>query len=141
MTGRVLFFVILTVMFWGATPVLEKIGLRNADPLIGVTIRSLAVTIALIGYVIIAGRVKDLIHVEGRTLAIFSITGIMAGLLGMVTYFFALKNAPASEVVPIAATYPLVSAVLSFLILGEQFTLIRFAGTIFIVLGVWLVQI
>jgi len=141
MTPRVLFFILLTVILWGTTPVLEKIGLRQTDPLIGVTIRSIAVTIALLGYVVIAGRFKDLIHADGRTLAIFSVTGILAGLLGMLAYFFALKNAPASKVVPIAATYPLIAAVLSFLILGEHVTPIRFFGTILIVFGIWLVQI
>ena len=140
MKADIILFLVLTAVLWGTTPVMEKIGLGNTDPLTGVTIRSIAVTLALLAYVVIAGRFGALIHSGGRALVIFSVTGIMAGLLGMITYFFALKNAPASEVVPIAATYPLVSAILSVLILGEHVTLVRFLGTVLIVLGIWLVQ-
>ena len=64
----------------------------------------------------------------------------MAGLIGMLTYFFALKKGATSQIVPIAATYPLVTALLSVIILSEHVTVLRLVGTVLIVLGIWLVQ-
>jgi uncharacterized membrane protein len=43
-------------------------------------------------------------------------------------------------VVPITATYPLITALLSWAILQESLTIPRMIGTAFIVLGVWLVK-
>ena len=136
----VIFFLILTALLWGITPVLEKIGLGKTDPITGVAIRSVAVTVALIFYLIFTGKISQVFRVDAKTVAIFSATGIMAGLLGMITYFIALKKGATSEIVPIAAAYPLVTVVLSILILGEHVTALRFAGTFFIIFGIWLVQ-
>ena len=58
----------------------------------------------------------------------------------MWTYFGALKLDETSKIVPIAAIYPLVTAVLSILILKEGVTLFRLIGTLLIIIGVWLVR-
>ena len=141
MNRDVIFFLILTAFLWGTTPVLEKIGLAKTDPITGVTIRSLTVTIALLLYLVFAGKIKAVFQTDPKTIAIFSLTGILAGLLGMVTYFFALKKGATSQIVPIAATYPLITAILSVLILGEHVTPLRLIGTVFIITGIWMVQI
>ena len=137
---EVILFLVITAFLWGTTPVLEKIGLGRVDPLMGVTIRSIAVTIALLIYLALVGRIRQIFQVDPKALAIFSITGLMAGLLGMITYFAALKLGATSQIVPIAATYPLITVILSVLILGENVTFLRLAGTVLIIAGVWLVQ-
>lgn len=140
MKADVILLLIITAFLWGSTPVLEKIGLGKTDPLTGVTIRSIAVTIALLIYITFAGKIKELFQTDPKTLVIFSLTGIMAGLLGMLTYFFALKKGATSQIVPIAAAYPLITAILSVLILREHVTPLRIAGTILIIVGIWFVQ-
>ena len=141
MSRDVILLLFLTAILWGATPVLEKIGLGKVDPITGVTIRSIAVTLSLIIYLIFSGKIKGVLNADPKSVMIFSITGIMAGLLGMITYFAALKKAPSSQVVPIAAIYPLIAAVLSVIILGEKVTILRITGTILIIIGIWCVQI
>ena len=140
MRADIILLLILTAFLWGATPVLEKIGLGKVNPLTGVTIRSLAVSIALIVYLVFTGKIRQTLTVDFKTLAIFSVTGIMAGLLGMLTYFTVLKRGATSQIVPIAATYPLVTAILSILILGEHVTPLRLIGTVLIITGIWFVQ-
>jgi transporter family protein len=58
----------------------------------------------------------------------------------MWTYYTALKLEATSRIVPIAASYPLVTAILSALILGEGLTVPRLIGTGLIVSGIWLVK-
>jgi len=136
---EIILLLILTAVLWGTTPVLEKIGLGKVDPITGVTIRSIAVTLALLAYVTLTGKLKQVFMADIKAIAIFSVTGLMAGLFGMITYFIALKKGATSQIVPIAATYPLVTAVLSVLILGEHVTLMRLLGTIFIIIRIWFV--
>ncbi|NWF93306.1 MAG: EamA family transporter [Syntrophaceae bacterium] len=131
---------IITALLWGATPIIEKIGLARVEPLIGVTIRSVIVTIGLLILTFLLGKGRTLLEVDGRSILLFGLSGLMAGLAGMWTYFTALKMGATSKIVPIAACYPLVTALLSTLILREGVTLPRVIGTVLIVAGVWLVK-
>ncbi len=130
----------ITALCWGSTPILEKVGLKEVDPFVGVTVRSMAITAVLLAVAALSGRLRDIFSVDLRTVVIFSSSGILAGLLGMWTYFWALKMGATSRVVPIAASYPLVTALLGMLLLGEQVTLLRFLGIVLIVVGIWLVK-
>jgi len=136
----VFLLLIVTTLLWGSTPILEKMGLTKVDPLIGVTIRSAIVTAGLFLLTFLLGKGRALMELDGKSIFLFGASGMMAGLLGMWTYYGALKIEATSKIVPIAACYPLVTALLSVLILKEGITLHRVIGTILIVSGVWLVK-
>lgn len=136
----VILLLIITTLLWGMTPIMEKVGLTKVDPFIGVTIRSAIVTAGLFILTFILGKGKALMTVDGRSFLLFSASGLIAGLLGMWTYYSALKMEATSKIVPITAAYPLVTAVLSVLILKEGVTLPRVIGTFLIVVGIWFVK-
>jgi transporter family protein len=136
----IIFLLIATALLWGATPIIEKIGLVKVDPLIGITIRSAIAMVGLFILTFLLGKGRELIEVDGKSILIFGSSGVMAGLLGMWTYYAALKMESTSKIVPIAACYPLVTAFLSVLILKEGVTLPRLIGTALIVSGIWLVK-
>ena len=136
----VILLLIVTALLWGTTPIIEKIGLAKIDPLIGVTIRSTIVTAGLFILTFLLGKGKSLMEVDGKGFLIFGASGMMAGLLGMWTYYTVLKAEPTSKIVPIAACYPLVTVLLSALILKEGVTISRLIGTVLIVSGIWLVK-
>jgi transporter family protein len=115
-------------------------GLAKVDPLIGVTVRSAVVTAGLLILTFLLGKGKALMEVDGKSFLIFGASGLMAGILGMWTYYMALKMEATSKVVPIAACYPLVTALLSVLILNEGLSVSRVIGTALIVSGIWLVK-
>ena len=131
---------IFTVLCWGLTPIIEKIGLTKVSPIVGVTIRSIAITVILVVVTILTGDIKELINTDIKSISLFSLSGILAGLLGMWTYYQILKMEATSKIVPLSATYPLVTALLSILILGEAVTLPRIVGTVLIVGGIYLVK-
>ncbi len=110
------------------------------DPLIGVTIRSAIVTIGLFLLTFLMGKGRALIELDGKSVLLFGASGVIAGILGMWTYYGALKMEATSKIVPIAACYPLVTALLSVLVLKEGVTLYRVIGTALIVSGIWLVK-
>jgi len=136
----VILLLIITALLWGFTPIIEKIGLTKVDPLIGVTIRSAIVTVGLFILTFLLGKGRALMEVDGKSFLLFSTSGMMAGLVGMWTYYTALKMEATSKIVPIAASYPLVTALLSILILREGVTLPRVIGTALIVIGIWFVK-
>jgi transporter family protein len=114
--------------------------LAKVDSLIGVTIRSAIVTAGLFLLTFLLGKGRALIELDGRSILLFGASGVMAGLFGMRAYYGTLKIEATSKIVPIAACYPLVTALLSGLVLREGVTLHRIIGTALIVSGICLVK-
>lgn len=140
MTWQAFVLLLLTAFFWGAPPIMEKAALGVSDPLAGLTIRQITIALLLLGFVSFSGRWQQVQAISGRDRLLFALSGISAGLLGMITYYYALRITPASKAVPIAASYPLVAAILAFFFLGEKLTATRLAGIVLIISGVWLVR-
>ena len=136
----VIFLLVVTALLWGATPILEKIGLIKVDPVVGITIRSAVATVGLLILTLLLGRGRALIEVDGKGFLLFGASGVLAGALGMWAYYAALKMEATSKIVPISASYPLVTALLTVLILREGVTLPRVIGTALIVIGIWFVK-
>jgi len=135
-----IFLLIATMVLWGSTPLIEKLGLKDVDPLMGIFIRSLVITVILFVFYLFSGRLNELTKITVKNFSLFAASGIMAGLIGMWTYFYLLKEGMTSKIVPIAASYPLITAVLSIFILGEQVTLQRIIGIVLTVVGIILVK-
>ncbi len=131
---------VITLLLWGTTPILEKVGLREVDPLTGVLIRSLSITVILLVIYIAKGRMHEVTGVGLKNFALFTASGVMAGLLGMWTYFHVLKGGATSGIVPIAAAYPLVTALLGIFILKEEVTVQRLVGILLTIIGIVLVK-
>jgi transporter family protein len=102
----VILLLIVTALLWGFTPIIEKVASTKVDPLVGVTVRSASVMVSLFLLSFFLGKGKALMEVDGKSFLLFSASGMMAGLLGMWTYYSALKMEPISKIVPIAAAYP-----------------------------------
>ncbi|MFW6134905.1 MAG: EamA family transporter [Elusimicrobiota bacterium] len=131
---------ILTAILWGAPPAIEKTALKTTNALTGLAIRNIAITVVLLIIVTFQGNWSDIAGTPSREKLLFGISGICAGLLGMFTYYMALKITPVSKAVPITASYPLVAVILGALFLGENVGWQRVVGTVFIIAGVWLVR-
>ncbi len=131
-----LIYALLAAILWGIAPVFEKLGLINISPLAGLTIRTVSATIILILIMLFTNVHTEIIRADARTVGFLVMSGIVAGLLGMWSYFNAMKYCEASRVVPIVGSYPLFAFLFSLLLLGEQITLQKCIGVILIVGGV-----
>lgn len=68
---------------------------------------------------------------------IWAILSGIAGSLGVLFFYFALARGEATRVVAITAAYPLVTAILAFIILREAFTISKIIGLFFALLGIY----
>jgi bacterial/archaeal transporter family protein len=75
----------------------------------------------------------------GSLIALLLTGALTAGSFALL--ITALSRGKASMVVPVTASYPVVTAILSVVLLSEPFSWIRFSGTALIVLGVVLVSL
>ena len=133
-----LVYALMAALLWGSAPVLEKLGLVKISPLAGLAIRTITITIILVVIALFTDMAKEIVRVDSRSLFFLVVSGIIAGLLGMLAYFKALKCWEASRVVPIVGSYPLFAFLFALLFLGETLTLQKALGVILVVSGVFL---
>ncbi len=127
----------LTILFWGITPIIEKIGLKSVEPLLALFIRTFSALIGIFLILLLSSSFNTS-SLTFKNVGILSISGILGGFLGMFTYFSLLKAKNASQIVPLTSTYPLVATFLAIIFLKEELTLFKILGTIFIVVGIYL---
>jgi transporter family protein len=131
---------LLSALTASLVAIFGKLGLKNVDPTIATTIRSLIMA----GFLVIVSLFLK--KFENFSLNLFTskdwLLIILAGISGALSwlfYFWALKFGPASHVAVIDRLSLVFVILLSALILGEVFNLKVFLGMILIVIGAILI--
>jgi transporter family protein len=130
-------FALLTAACWGIGGYFEKKGLHlgNLSPQVGITIRT-AVAFVLLAAVSFP-QWKQIPAAGGRALTLMIVGGgVVAGAVGMLCFYTALKGAPLGRVMPIAFTSPLFGALMGLLLGGEPLTPKVILGTLLTVGGI-----
>lgn len=141
MNGRAYFFAILTAFIWGLAPIFEKIGLSGKiEPYTAVVVRTIPIVLFSFIGLLFMGKIGTLSQLAAKDVLFVAIGGLLAGFLGQITIYSALKIGQASVVVSIAATYPLVAMTVAVLFLGEPITWQKMGGVILVVVGVLLLK-
>jgi len=132
---------ILCALVWGIVPLFEKMGLVKIDPMVGLFYRCLGVIVGIVLLFIFFNQpIKQSMTQLHPGMFFLVLGGFMASVVGQVCFYHALKTGEMSKVVPIAATYPLVSFILGIIFWGEKFTLVKGGGILFVILGVMLLK-
>ncbi len=114
---------LFTAIAWGVGGFFEKKGLHlgNLSPQMGITIRT-AVALIILGAVSFP-QWKTVTQAGPKPLLMMVLGGgILAGSVGMLCFYAAIKGAPLGRVMPIAFTSPLFGALMGILFGGEPLT-------------------
>ena len=135
-------FALLTAAAWGIGGYFEKKGLHlgNLSPQMGITIRT-AVALVILAAASFP-QWKTLPQAGSRALLMMVVGGgVVAGAVGMLCFYTALKGAPLNRVMPIAFTSPLFGALMGLLLGGEPLTLKTAAGMLLTIGGIVLLTV
>ena len=139
---KAIVFALLTAACWGIGGYFEKRGLHlgHLPPQLGIALRT-AVAVVVLGAVS-APHWKTLGQAGTRPLLYMEIGGgRVAGSLGMLCFYTALKSGSLSRVMPIAFTSPLFGAVLALTVGGETLTTKGVLGMLMTVGGIILLSL
>lgn len=131
---------VVTAGVWGIVPLIEKAGLGRNDPVLGVFARSLGVLFGILVLGLWWSPWKALAALDPRSIFLLALGGFLASVLGQMAFYHALKMGQLSQVTPVAGTYPLVAAVLGWVLLREPLSASRILGALLIVLGLFLLR-
>ncbi len=132
---------LLTAAAWGLGGYFEKRGLHlgHLPPQLGITVRT-ATALVVLGAVS-APQWRLVAQAGPRALAYLIVGGgLVAGSLGMLCFYSALKGAPLTRVMPIAFTSPLFGALLALTVGGEALTVKTLVGMLLTVAGIVLLS-
>lgn len=130
-------FALLTAICWGVGGYFEKKGLHmgNLSPTLGITLRT-GVAVIILGIASFS-QWKNLPQAGSKALLYMVIGGgVVAGAVGMLCFYTALKGAPLTKVMPIAFTSPLFGALMGLLLGGEPLTAKLVIGTALTIGGI-----
>jgi len=128
---------LLTAIAWGVGGYFEKKGLilGNLSPQMGITIRT-AVALVILG-VVSYPQWKTLPQAGPKALLYMIVGGgVVAGAVGMLCFYAAIKGAPLGKVMPIAFTSPLFGALMGIILGGEPLTLKTILGMLMTIGGI-----
>lgn len=128
---------LITAMAWGIGGYFEKKGLHlgGLSPQMGITIRT-AVALLILGAVSFP-QWKNLPQAGTKAILMMVIGGgLVAGAIGMLCFYAALKGAPLNRVMPIAFTSPLFGALMGIIFGAEPLTWKTAIGTLLTIAGI-----
>ena len=129
-----LVFAIGSSIFAALTSILAKVGINGVNSNLATAIRTIVVVIMAWGMVFITGNQNGIVQIEKKSWIFLILSGFATGA-SWLCYYKALQMGDVSKVVPIDKMSTILTLILAFVFLHEQFTVKSLIGCILITAG------
>lgn len=127
-------FAVLSAVFAALTSILAKIGIEGVNSNLATAIRTIVVVIMAWGMVFLTHAQNGLAEISKKSWIFLILSGLATGA-SWLCYYKALQMGGASKVVPIDKLSVVITLILAFVFLHEQFTAKSLIGCILIGAG------
>ena len=127
-------FAVLSAVFAALTSILAKIGIEGVNSNLATAIRTIVVVIMAWGMVFLTHAQNGLAEISKKSWIFLILSGLATGASWQ-CYYKALQMGDASKVVPIDKLSVVITLILAFVFLHEQFTAKSLIGCILIGAG------
>ncbi len=124
----------LSAVFAALTSILAKVGIENVNSNLATAIRTAVVLIMAWGMVFLTNAQSGLPEISKKSWIFLILSGIATGV-SWLCYYRALQLGEASKVVPIDKLSVVITLILAFIFLHEEFTAKSLIGCILIGAG------
>lgn len=128
---------LLSAVFAALTSILAKVGIDGVNSNLATAIRTVVVVIMSWGMVFITNKQGGISEISRKSWVFLILSGLATGA-SWLCYYKALQLGDASKVVPIDKLSVVITLVLAFVFLHEQFTIKSLIGCILIGIGTWI---
>ncbi len=133
-------FALLSAIFAALTSIFAKIGINGVDSNLATAIRTVIVVIMAWGIVFLTNAQVGISGISKKSWLFLILSGLATGI-SWLCYYKALQLGDASKVVPIDKLSVVITLVLAFVFLHEQFTIRSLLGCILIGIGTLLMVV
>ena len=127
-------FAILSAVFAALTSILAKVGIENVNSNLATAVRTVVVVIMAWVMVFVTNTQSGIMDISKKSWIFLILSGLATGA-SWLCYYKALQIGDASKVVPIDKLSVVITLVLAFVFLHEQFTTKSLIGCILIGIG------
>lgn len=127
-------FAVLSAMFAALTSILAKIGIDGVNSNLATAIRTMVVVAMAWGMVFLTHTQSGITEISKKSWLFLILSGLATGA-SWLCYYRALQMGEASKVVPIDKLSVVITLVLAFVFLHEEFTAKSLIGCILIGVG------
>ena len=127
-------FALGSAVFAALTSILAKIGIDGVNSNLATAIRTIVVLIMAWGMVFLVGAQSGISEISGRSWIFLILSGLATGA-SWLCYYRALQLGDASKVVPIDKLSVVITLILAFVFLHEEFTAKLAIGAVLITIG------
>lgn len=127
-------FALLSAVFAALTSILAKIGIDGVNSNLATAIRTVVVLVMAWGMVFLTNAQKGIGSISRKSWIFLILSGLATGA-SWLCYYRALQTGEASKVVPIDKLSVVITLVLAFVFLHEDFTVKSFVGAVLITAG------
>lgn len=127
-------FAALSAVFAALTSILAKVGIENVNSNLATAIRTAVVLIMAWGMVFLTNAQNGLPEISKKSWIFLILSGVATGV-SWLCYYRALQLGEASKVVPIDKLSVVITLILAFIFLHEEFTAKSLIGCILIGAG------
>jgi transporter family protein len=127
-------FALLSAIFAALTSILAKVGIDGVNSNLATAIRTVVVVIMAWGMVLITNTQSGIFDITKKSWLFLILSGLATGA-SWLCYYKALQIGEASKVVPIDKLSVVITIVLAFIFLHEEFTAKSLIGCILIGVG------
>ena len=125
---------LLSAIFAALTSILAKVGIEGVNSNLATAIRTVVVVVMAWGMVFLTNAQSGIAEISKRSWLFIILSGLATGA-SWLCYYRALQLGDASKVVPIDKLSVVITLVLAFVFLQEQFTMKSLIGCILIGMG------
>ena len=125
---------LLSAIFAALTSILSKVGIEGVNSNLATAIRTVVVVVMAWGMVFLTNSQNGIAEISKRSWLFIILSGLATGA-SWLCYYRALQLGDASKVVPIDKLSVVITLVLAFVFLHEQFTTKSLIGCILIGIG------
>ncbi len=127
-------YAIMSAVFAALTSILAKVGISGVNSNLATAIRTAVVLVFAWVMVFVTNNQGGIMHIGKRSWIFLLLSGFATGI-SWLCYYKALQMGDASKVVPIDKLSVVITLILAFVFLHEQFTVKSFLGMVFITAG------
>jgi transporter family protein len=132
--GMWIVFAILSAVFAALTSILAKVGIEGVNSNLATAIRTVVVVIMAWGMVFLTNAQSGLSQISKKSWIFLILSGLATGA-SWLCYYRALQIGEASKVVPIDKMSVVITLILAFVFLHEEFTAKSLVGCVLISVG------
>ena len=127
-------FALLSAVFAALTSILAKVGIDGVNSNLATAIRTVVVVIMSWGMVFLTNAQGGISEISRKSWVFLILSGLATGA-SWLCYYKALQLGDASKVVPIDKLSVVITLILAFVFLHEQFTVKSLIGCVLIGIG------